>query len=52
MTEVAIGEGIGTILQPHNKRMYLAEGPNAWVMDVKIYNKASNGKAEGGIDRV
>lgn len=52
MTEVAVGEGIGAILKPHDNRMYLANGANAWVMYVKIHNEAGNGKTKAGIDGV
>src|SRR2546421_4276476 len=52
MSKVAVREGVGTDLQPDNKSVQLAKGPNARVIDEAVHHHICHNKTERCIDDV
>lgn len=52
MAEVAVREGIGAVLKPHDDRMDFAGSPDTRMMDVEIHDKAGDGETERRVQRV
>lgn len=52
MPEIAVGEGVGAVLEPDDDGVNLADGPDERVVDVVIDNVGCHKKTEGCIDTV
>ncbi len=52
MAKVTVGEGVGTVLEPDDDGVDLADGANHGVMDVMVDDVRGYEEAEGGVDAV
>ena len=52
MSKVAVGERVGTVLEPHDDRMQLAQRSQAGVVDVEVHDKCRDHEAQARVERV
>lgn len=49
MAKIAVCESIGAVLEPNDDRVEFADGPDARMMDIVVYNKVGDSQTQGCI---
>lgn len=52
VTEVAVGEGVGAVLEPDDNGVELTQGADSWMMDVEVDDHVGDAETEGCVDGV